>query len=113
MEWIHRLRALITYWKKRHQMDAKQEMDLAHHGAGRTRVTPLKHAHVVDQNLPPEDPPDPESSLPDLSAVYNWCVYQNCRPILKCGKLFARRGLRGQYQYVRSIDLVRYVNLFN
>lgn len=94
-------------------MDAKQEMDLAHHGAGRTRVTPLKHAHVVDQNLPPEDPPDPESSLPDLSAVYNWCVYQNCRPILKCGKLFARRGLRGQYQYVRSIDLVRYVNLFN
>jgi len=103
LEWIHRLRALITYWKKRHQMDARQEMDLAHHGAGRARVTPLKHTHVVDQNLPPEDPPDPESSLPDLSAIYNWCVYQNCRPILKCGKLFARKGLRGQYEHLQLV----------
>ena len=82
-------------------MDAKQEMDLAQHGAGRARVTPLKHTHVFDQNLPPEDPPDPESSLPDLSAVYGLCLYQNCRPILKCGKLFARKGLRGQYEYVQ------------
>ena len=82
-------------------MDAKQEMDLAHHGAGRARVTPLKHVNVFDQNLPPEAPPDPDSSLPDLSGVYNLCVYQNCRPILKCGKVFARKGLRGQYEYVR------------
>jgi len=51
-------------------MDAEQEMDLVHHGAGRARVTPFKRVHVVDQNLPPEDPPDPESSLPDLSSVY-------------------------------------------
>lgn len=86
-------------------MDAKQEMDLSHHGAGRARVTPLKHVHVVDQNLPPEDPPDPESSLLDLSAIYNLCLYQNCRPILKCGKLFARKGLRGQYKCVRFIPV--------
>lgn len=93
-------------------MDAKQEMDLAHQGAGRSRVTPLTHVHVVDQNLPPENPPDPDSSLPDLSAIYNLCLYQNCRPILKCGKIFSRKGLRGQYEYVRLSEFAHYVNIF-
>ena len=55
LERTHRLRALITCWKNRHQ-DAKQEMHLAHHGGGRTRDT-LGHVHVVDQNLPPEGHP--------------------------------------------------------
>lgn len=79
-------------------MDAKQEMDLAYHGTGKPRLTPFSPVHAIDQDSAPEPPPDPEASLPELSTMFNWCVIQQCRPILKCGKLFIRKGLRGQYK---------------
>ena len=74
-------------------------MDLLYATTGRRRITPLKH---VDDNedAAPDTPPNPDASSPDLSFLYNWCVLNGCRPITKCGRLFSRRGLRGQYKYV-------------
>ncbi|THH30666.1 hypothetical protein EUX98_g3541 [Antrodiella citrinella] len=98
LEWITRLRQLVSYWRKHHQFEAKQEMDLSHHVAGRPRLTPHKRRDLPD--APPDQPPDPEAALPELSSFYNWCVLDSCRAILKSGRLFGRKGLRGMYKHV-------------
>jgi len=98
LEWITRLRQLVSYWRKRHSTDAKQEMDLAHHAAGRPRLTPHKRRDRPDSQ--PDAPPDPEAALPDLSTFYNWCVLDGCRSISKAGRLFGRKGLRGMYKHI-------------
>ena len=97
LEWIARLRPLISYWKKRHQVDARNEMDIMHAATGRPRITPHKHIDSERDEVP-EAPPDPEASSPELSWFYDWCLLKGCRPIGKTGRLFGRRGLRGQYQ---------------
>lgn len=73
-------------------------MDLAHHVTGRPRLTPHKRRDLPD--APPDPPPDPDAALLDLSTFYNWCVLDSCRAILKCGRLFGRKGLRGMYKCV-------------
>lgn len=37
LEWIKRLKALVSYWTRRHRVDARQEMDLTHAVSGRPR----------------------------------------------------------------------------
>ncbi|KAH9950585.1 Pleckstrin homology domain-containing protein [Amylocystis lapponica] len=102
LEWIMRLRPLVSYWKKRHQFDAHNEMDLAHFSTGRTRITPQTHV-VESDDTAPEPLPDPDASLPELSFFFNWCVLDDCRPILKCGKIFGRKGLWGPYQQLQLV----------
>ncbi|KNZ80953.1 Meiotically up-regulated gene 56 protein [Termitomyces sp. J132] len=117
-EWIERLRALVLYWKQRHRMDAKEEMDLAQ--SRRPRLTPLTRV-IRNQEYPPESPPDMGAPMPALGSLYSWCVLEGCKSIVKGGKLFVRKGLWGQYksvektvsQYVESLKLLtRYVQLF-
>jgi hypothetical protein len=79
-------------------------MDLAQVGSHRPRLTPLLYAHCDDHELPPEAPPDPEASLPALVSLYNWCVLDGCKAVLKSGKLYTRVGLHGHYKYVFDID---------
>ncbi|KAH8104569.1 Pleckstrin homology domain-containing protein [Cristinia sonorae] len=108
LEWITRLRQLVSYWRKRHQTDARQEMDLAHHVAGKPQLTP--HARISDGT--PDSPPDPDASLPDLSRFFNWCVLDGCRAILKCGRLFGRKGLRGMYKHILLVLVAGHVVQF-
>jgi hypothetical protein len=100
LEWISRLRDLIIYWKHRHRIDARQEMDLAQVGSRRPRLTPHMHTCMFEHDTPPEAPADPDANLPALGSLYNWCVLEGCRSIVKGGKLFTRTGLRGQYKWV-------------
>lgn len=43
---------------------------------------------------------DPEEATDSLPVFWNWCVIERCLPIIRCGQIFVRRGLRGQYRYV-------------
>jgi hypothetical protein len=97
LEWIERLRALIAYWQQRHRIDARGEMDLAQ--SFRPPLTPPT-LDWQDDNAPPQAPADPAAPLPTLSRLYNWCVMKGCKPVMKGGKLFARRGLYGTYKSV-------------
>ncbi|EGO23992.1 hypothetical protein SERLADRAFT_439300 [Serpula lacrymans var. lacrymans S7.9] len=99
LEWIERLRLLVIYWRIRHRTDAQDEMEISYSGNERLRVTPHQHVHANGQDRLPEPPADPDSILPTLGAVYNWCVLTDCRSILKGGRIFTRKGLRGQYKY--------------
>ncbi|EGN92139.1 hypothetical protein SERLA73DRAFT_117776 [Serpula lacrymans var. lacrymans S7.3] len=86
LEWIERLRLLVIYWRIRHRTDAQDEMEISYSGNERLRP-----------------PADPDSILPTLGAVYNWCVLTDCRSILKGGRIFTRKGLRGQYKLVQLL----------
>ncbi|KAG6866302.1 hypothetical protein C0991_006398 [Blastosporella zonata] len=97
-EWIERLRALVLYWKQRHRMDAKEEMDLAQ--SRRPRLTPLTRL-VQDEEFPPDAPPDMGAPMPALGSLYSWCILEGCKSIVKGGKLFVRKGLWGQYKLVQ------------
>ncbi|KAJ8080665.1 hypothetical protein PM082_017499 [Marasmius tenuissimus] len=97
-EWVQRLGELIRYWKLKHRDDARDEMDLAQ--ALRPRVTP-KTYQEKDRILYAEPPPDLSAPMPALGSLYNWCVLEGCKPIVRGGKLFTRQGLRGQYKLVQ------------
>ncbi|KAI0260213.1 Pleckstrin homology domain-containing protein [Gloeopeniophorella convolvens] len=102
IEWIERLRALVHYWKLRHFVDTRQEMDVVHFATGRPRITPHRLRHEEDDKLhPPEPPSDPTVALPYLSSMYHWCVYDGCRPITKTGRIYVRQGLHGRYKLVQ------------
>ena len=75
-------------------------MDLAQVGSHRPRLTPLLYARSEGHGLPPEAPADMEASLPALGSLYNWCVLDGCKAVLKSGKLFTRQGLHGHYKHV-------------
>jgi len=98
VEWVERLRALVLYWKQRHRIDAKEEMDLAQ--SRRPRLTPLTRADQDDCEFPPEAPPDTSAPMPALGSLYSWCVLDGCKPIVKGGKVYVRKGLYGQFKCV-------------
>jgi len=102
IEWIERLRALVRYWKLRHVVDTRQEMDVVQFAAGRPRITPLRlRDDEEDKNRPPEPPINPAIALPYLSSIYHWCVYEGCRPITKSARIYVRQGLQGEYKLVQ------------
>ncbi|KIK69609.1 hypothetical protein GYMLUDRAFT_151680 [Collybiopsis luxurians FD-317 M1] len=94
LEWIERLQALVRYWKLKHRNDAKEEMELAQ--AFRPLVTPHTYAEV-ERTPYAESPVDLSSPLPALGSMFNWCVLEGCKPIIKSGKVFMKRGLHSQY----------------
>ncbi|KIK24499.1 hypothetical protein PISMIDRAFT_10144 [Pisolithus microcarpus 441] len=98
-EWIDKLQALITYWTRRHKEDAELEMDISGTINQRPRLTPrLPRCHNSGgSSTPREAPPDLEASLPSLTSLYRWCTLSDCRSVIKSGRVFMRRGFRGQY----------------
>ncbi|KAJ3568113.1 hypothetical protein NP233_g5925 [Leucocoprinus birnbaumii] len=96
-EWVERLRALVVYWKQRHRVNAKDEIDLAQ--AQQPRVTPQIRV-CEEHEIPPENP-DLSTPYPALDTLFNWCIIDGCRPIVKEGKLYMRKGFRGQFKLVQ------------
>ncbi|KAF5369386.1 hypothetical protein D9758_002548 [Tetrapyrgos nigripes] len=94
-EWVERLQELIRYWKLRVRADTREEMDLAQ--TRKPRVTPLVHVDN-DHIIYTEALPDDKAALPTLGYLYNWCVLEGCRSIIRDGKVFMRRGMRGPYK---------------
>ncbi|KAF8225870.1 hypothetical protein L208DRAFT_1503595 [Tricholoma matsutake] len=109
VEWIERLRALVLYWKQRHRVDAEQEMELAQ--ARRPRLTPQMRA-FHESEYPPEAPADPSTPLPALVSMFNWCVLDGCKAIIKGGKAFMRRGLHGQYKLIQLFLVTGHLVMF-
>ncbi|KAI5986139.1 Pleckstrin homology domain-containing protein [Pisolithus albus] len=92
-EWIDKLQALITYWTRRHKEFAELEMDISDTINRRPRVTPRLPSSTTG-----EAPQDPEASLPSLTSLYRWCTLSDCRSVIRSGRVFMRRGFRGQYK---------------
>ena len=67
-------------------------MDIVHAISGRTRYMAPK---IGDQAYP-APPPDPREVSPLLGGLWHWCALENCRSIVRAGRLFMREGLRGE-----------------
>ncbi|TFK28020.1 hypothetical protein FA15DRAFT_678662 [Coprinopsis marcescibilis] len=98
VEWVNRLRALTVFWKHRHKVDAKEEMELVQ--ARRPRLTPQVKVCQESED-PPEAPVDMSAPFPAMENLHNWCIIEGCDAITKGGKLYMRKGLRGQYKLVQ------------
>lgn len=99
-EWIDKLRALVTYWTQRHREDAKLEIDISDVINQRPQLTPRLPKRNNDNggSTPPEAPWDLAASLPSLTSLYRWCALSDCKGVIKSGRVFMRRGFRGQYK---------------
>lgn len=100
IEWIERLRALVHYWKQRHVVDTRHEMEVVQFATGRPRITPQRLRDEDDSHCPTEQPPNPAVTLPYLSSMYDWCVFEGCRPITRSGRIYVRRGHQDRFRLV-------------
>jgi len=93
-EWVKRLQSLVVYWKQRYRVNAKNEIDLAQ--TQRPRITP--QIRVFGEDITPPEHRDLSTPYPALNTLFNWCIIDGCQPIVKEGRLYMRKGVRGQYQ---------------
>ncbi|KAF8516818.1 Pleckstrin homology domain-containing protein [Hysterangium stoloniferum] len=100
-EWVERLDGLVKYWACRHRIDASQEMEIL-------RATGGSPGHLmarVSDQVVPRRPPDYDEASQMFPAFWNWCVMDECQSVVRNGRLFLRRGLRGQYRLMQLILL--------
>jgi hypothetical protein len=64
----------------------------------RPRLTPQTRVHAEDEELPPDPPADLSAPFAAMDSLYNWCVLEGCKALSKFGRLYMRKGLRGQYK---------------
>jgi hypothetical protein len=102
LEWINNLSQLVEYWTHQHRVDASREMELIHATTGKPGLVLAR----PDEEIIPERPPDYDQSSEYLPSFWNWCVLEGCLSVVRNGRLFLRRGLRGQYKcgflYIRD-----------
>ncbi|KAG9035602.1 hypothetical protein FRB95_011008 [Tulasnella sp. JGI-2019a] len=88
VQWVSRLRALISYWTRRHRVDARQEMDLTHAIRGRPK---WGSSEIIL---------DATADHPHIEQFWSWCVLEGCRPIIKAGRLYEKRGPHKQFKHM-------------
>lgn len=86
-EWIERLAALARYWKRREKVDALERMNAC--GYDPTLIQRRWQERPGDR--PMGVAPDVERVAPLLGNIWNWCLVQGCRGILRSGRLFHKR----------------------
>lgn len=94
------LGSLISYWTRKQRVDARQEMDIVHAISGRTRYMVPKMGER-GHSAYPAPPPDAREVSPLLGRLWHWCALENCRSIVRAGRLFVREGLRGEMKLGR------------
>ena len=74
-------------------------MELQRAASGASRVD-LDLIEKFGEGSPPEAPPDPEDASQSLGSFWNWTVLLAKRPLIRCGRIFYRKGIRGPFKYV-------------
>jgi hypothetical protein len=57
-----------------------------------------RRPHSSESREPSPSRDDPAASASILSRVFNWCLLEGCRAIIRCGRFYVKKGLRGQFQ---------------
>ncbi|KDN48526.1 hypothetical protein K437DRAFT_273414 [Tilletiaria anomala UBC 951] len=73
-EWVVRINQLVRYWKARERSDAKDLMAIAT-ASTKQPGTHSRDSGELDRRLP---------------SIWSWCPIMNCRPIVRCGRLFRK-----------------------
>ncbi|KDQ11404.1 hypothetical protein BOTBODRAFT_57377 [Botryobasidium botryosum FD-172 SS1] len=108
-EWVSHLQQHLEYWTRRHRLDAHSEMELVKLSTGQPNVVCNR---LGDSKIVPELP-DPDAASPSLVKFWSTCVLEGCRPIVKSGKLFAKKGVRNQYKYILMVLVSGHLVMFH
>ncbi|KZO96514.1 hypothetical protein CALVIDRAFT_481392 [Calocera viscosa TUFC12733] len=101
-EWIHHLKALVSYWTRQHRVWARFEMDVTY-GVEEHRDGVLHGPSAVGWYPRPKEPVDPDVGSALLPGYWQWCVLDGCRAIIKAGRLFQKTGYRKQFTHMYHI----------
>jgi len=91
-EWVDRLSDLVKYWNEKHREDAEDETKILteyRDGQGPITAPPPLHPR---RNL------DDGDSVKRLSAFWDFRILEGHMPVVRSGRLFARKKLRGQFR---------------
>lgn len=84
-------------------------MDIVHAISGRTRYMAPK----IGDHAYPAPPPDPREVSPLLGGLWHWCALENCRSIIRAGRLFMREGLKGEMKLALVFFLLSFLKALN
>lgn len=75
-------------------------MDLVHLSTGKPRFEVPRQgtSHPQGHAIPPTIP-DPQAAAQSLGKFWTWCVLNQCRPIVKAGRLYSKNRPRKLYRY--------------
>ncbi|GAA5854689.1 hypothetical protein JCM8547_004941 [Rhodosporidiobolus lusitaniae] len=114
-EMVERLRALATYWRRRERVDAIQLMELSPSSGLVNRLPPPRghsaRRHAYEAHPEDEDdgePPPTRSEIlssSHLTHLYNWCILDGCRALMKESVMHVKKGLRGTFR-LRNVLLL-------
>ncbi|CEH17484.1 Pleckstrin homology-like domain [Ceraceosorus bombacis] len=92
-EWVERLACLAQYWKRREKADAIELMHVSGYNPSMMRKRRGRHhdedAAAGEAVLGQEADSDHVSPL--LGTIWNWCMLEGCRGIIRAGRLFHKR----------------------
>lgn len=85
------MRELVNYWTQRRRADATREMKIiGAFSSGKDRRYSL--------GLPQFQPVEPEHISEDISLFWDCGAAHGCQSVIRTGRLFTRRGLKGKYR---------------
>ncbi|KAE8222626.1 hypothetical protein CF319_g4199 [Tilletia indica] len=89
-QWITHLTDLIAYWKRKERADAITLMQI------QGSIDPTKFSDKAQRALAEKNFRNPiseeERISPLLASLWNWCIVEGCRGIIRSGKLYHKRS---------------------
>ncbi|PWN36860.1 uncharacterized protein FA14DRAFT_7455 [Meira miltonrushii] len=86
-EWVNQIYTLSRYWKRREKVDALEVMNACGHDPALIHRTHRKNV----ETRPLEAEAGSERVAPILGNIWNWCILDACRTILRSGRLFTKK----------------------
>lgn len=86
-EWVNQIYTLSRYWKRREKVDALEVMNACGHDPALVHRTLRKNV----ETRPLEAEAGSERVAPILGNIWNWCILDACRTILRSGRLFTKK----------------------
>ncbi|CAD6886632.1 unnamed protein product [Tilletia laevis] len=95
-QWIKHLTELRVYWKRKERLDALTLMQV------QGDIDPVKFSEKAHRALAEKDFRHPVSQeervSPLLSSLWNWCIIEGCRGIIRSGKLYHKHSAYAPYE---------------
>lgn len=86
-EWVNQIYALSLYWKRREKVDALEVMNACGHDPTLIHRTLKRNVEA----RPLDSEAGSERVAPILGNIWNWCILDACRTILRSGRLFTKK----------------------
>lgn len=95
-QWITRLNDLRDYWKRKERMDAVLMMQVQ--GAIDPALFSDKARRAYQEKKFRNHMSEVERISPLLNNLWNWCIVEGCRGIIRAGKLYHKRSPYAPYE---------------